>query len=376
MNINLAPVTEDVKNLGDIDSHLAHLYHVASGGDALRGIPVVTTTLQNLIIYAANQQQADQAMSDASEVMGTHPSRVIILEAALPEEREETASVSAICGITDRGDRRLCGDIIRIHIAGLEEEVAGSVMPILMPDIPVFLWMIDEVPCGRQDIRAIVDMADHFIIDSRRFGDLRGQLMVVSGMCFDADYTKTVQDLSWIQLRVWRDLAAQHFDTSRARPFLDKLMKVTIRYQKAENSDTLPSAPLLFASWFIERTGIEIIGVEQNAGECLIKTKQNGRNVEVCLVAESDGPGSGWLSSVSIQAGDENGTASFVTKSTSTKEISVSDECAGVCYLPMMLELSPQSEAALVSQALDTQGNHSIYADALRVALSIIEGLG
>ena len=107
------------------------------------------------------------------------PCRAIIADATRPSVRSRGQRV-VVCGMTSRGDRRLCGDIISVHV-GDPASTVGCVLPFLAPDVPVFLWLPGPL-CGDQSsIDELAGAADALITDSRRFDDLRSGIDWLTG---------------------------------------------------------------------------------------------------------------------------------------------------------------------------------------------------
>lgn len=371
------PTKDVVGDLSMINAQLAALYRRAAGvenADAF--VPVVRTLLLNLVVYTNSTDAVAEAVNDLAAVMGTHPCRAIIVNLGKVGSSQPAATVSTICGITERGDRRLCGEIIELHAAALDAEIVGMVMPLLVPDVPVFMWVPNDAPCAGREFSGIAEVADHVIVDSRRFPDLRAGLEWMGPLCVRDAPERTLQDLGWISLHPWMDLAAQHFDPSAARRYLAKLTDIEVKYNPSERADIPPSAPLLMASWLMERTGLDAIGARRaSEGGFHIEARQDGRTVDARLIPEDQGYEAATLNSVTIRGGDASGTASFVTHRVSDTRISATEECAGICFAPMVVEFPAQNAPSLVAGALDSFGRDQVYEDAVAVAVRILSQL-
>ena len=377
----IIPTTDVVEDLSKIDDHLADLYRrTADAEGAGSSVPVVRTLLLNLIIYVSRSDAMAEAANDVAEVMGSHPCRAIIVSLDGPGSTKPAATVSAVCGITERGDRRLCGEIIELRAGGMGDAIVGMVMPLLVPDVPVFVWAPGNAPCSREEFRAVADVADHVIIDSRGFADLRTGLESMPPLCtrpysppYEGGAGGGVQDLCWISLHPWRDLAAQHFDPPMARRYLARLTGIEVKFNPGERADAPPAAALLIASWLMECTGMDIACMErEESGGFRIDARQDDRPVDIRLAPEDLGYAPGTLNSVTIRGGDESGMASFVTHRVSDTRISATEECAGICFAPMVVEFPIQSAPSLVREALDTYGKDQVYEDAMAVEVCVL----
>ena len=172
----------------------------------------------------------------------------------------------------------------------------------------------------------------------------------------------------------WRELTAQHFDPLAARDYLRKLARVTVRYAEGERDDAPSCAAVLYTAWLAGRTQARIGRVSRlDSGDYYVEASQEKQPVEIRLVSENQGYAPGRLNSTAIQCGDENGTASFVTKGISGTELYIADECKGICLPPQVLDISPQSPAALVGQALGSLRRDRLYEESLETALDILD---
>ncbi|MCE5198614.1 MAG: glucose-6-phosphate dehydrogenase assembly protein OpcA [Armatimonadota bacterium] len=372
------PESEIVTNPAKMEAQLASLYRRAAGVEGQEAlIPVVTTKLLNLIIYASSENEAESASHDAGEIMGRHPSRTIIIDASQHAAGQTQAAISAVCGITERGERMLCGEIIELHTGGVEEDIVGWVMPLLVPDVPVCLWVIGEIPCGMREFEAAMEVSDCIIVDSRRFSDLHRGLELLIGVCTAGAPVRMVQDLSWSAIQPWRELTAQHFDPQAARGCLYNLINVNINYASGERENSPASAALLFASWLMNRLGIEPVAASfDGSSELFIDGKLGANVIRFTLSSENTGSTPGAIKSVVMQCDNDGGTASFVTRSESAGEVAVSEECRGMCYPPRVLEMPSQNEPTLVSRALEIGQRDEVHYESLGVALRILALLG
>jgi len=364
--------TDTVADITKLDDHLSKLYRDAVGAqDSTSAVPVVKVVLLNLIVYSRNEEDAVRVMSSVGRIIGLHPCRSIVVDDIPSKSGEPPATVSLVCGITERGDRTLCGDIIRIHVHEDSAGAIGSVMPLLVPDVPVFLWITGEIPDDSEAFDDLLDVADYVISDSRRFGDLALGLSRFLGLQTSDDQERAVHDLCWTNIHAWRESIAQHFDPTSTRQYLMGLNEIVIRYSGGAGDRMPQMTPLLLSAWLIERTGMDLVGVSFLGAECRIDARQDDRPVQISMISEQSDAGQGRLSSVTIKATGENGVATFFTQG-SGSEVSVSEECAGICFSPRTIEIPPEEESFLVSQILGSYKRDNLYMDVAHVVLRIL----
>lgn len=373
--MEIIPTTDIVQDLGKIDTELAGLYRRVVGvEDAETSVPFARALLLNLVVLVHGDEEIAEIAGSASEIMGSHPCRVIVADMSGHVHSQAPASITAVCGITDRGDRRLCGEIIEFHPADPSEDLVGMIMPVLAPDVPVFLWIGGRGRCERNILGDILEVADQIIIDSRRYGDLTHELTNVISACINHKSERAVQDLAWISLLEWRELTARHFDPPQTRNYLSRLEKIAVRFTPIKGSAQVPSAPLLFASWLIERAGLKIESLSRKDGGYVINTRQGDHDVSLEITSDDSGFIPGALCSVSIQAENDNSGASFYVQGVSGTQLSVGEKCVGICYPPLIVDLPSQTEAGLVAIALDSRERDWVYEAAVRVMAEILVG--
>lgn len=361
-------ITDTCDSLSGIDSCLSGLYNRAMEHE--HALPTVKAVLLNLIIYAADEALAEEAMEHVSQILPSVPCRAIIAEitSSLPAEG---ATVSVMCGISERGDRRLCGEVINVH--AVRGTVTGSVMPLLIPDVPVCLWVLGDIPPEKEDFDDLLRVSSHVIVDSRKFADLNRGLRAVDRLRTGDGGSRIVQDLAWVSLHPWREATAEHFDAPSVRSYLARIQSVGVSYSGSNASPYPESAPLLFAAWLIERTQLKLQHVfHAKDGGFLLDAAQDGDSVNVRVVPEDSRRTVGELLSVAIDCRSDEGLASFATERVSDTELGLTEECREVCLPPKNMEVAPEDDAALVVQALRSYGRDRVLESALEVALKIL----
>lgn len=377
------PSTRVVTDLSKVEQTLAELYASATEEAGPNTAPVIRTVLANLVVYACGDREADEVTNIIAAVTGSHPCRAIIVQSTSDGVTDARGSVSAVCAVTGRSDRQLCGEIISLSTPpGVSS--AGLVLPLLVADVPVYLW----APCeGAFEIEGFVNLmreADHVIVDSRRFHDLKLGLERAMSVCRASDHRCLAHDLGWYALLPWREMIAQHFDPPVFRERLERLTRIAIQVAASSESPYPPAAALLIAGWLIKRLGLVFDSSWPCQDGWWIDTTQCAqsssatplaRPVEVVMSPVQSSAPAGSLISVTIQAGDNGETATFVTKADSAGEVTASMKCEGICLPPQVLELAHTSGASLLHQALDSTTRDEIYYETLGVALEIVSRL-
>src|ERR671914_3053803 len=230
---------------GEIERELARLRMNEDGTLGARA------SVLNLVAVT-NEETAPGVTRVVSELSGRYPSRVVLIVSD-PDEEEANleVSLSSFCGLRRGlpGGNQVCAEQIKIHVegppAGHLESLAG---PLLIPDLPVFLWYPGEFSPRSQEFAAMADLADRIIVDSAAAGD-SACLREIAGFLEDPE-SPAIGDLQWVMLSPWRALVAELFNPPERAEELGKIRKVEVLHTPAGECRAL-----LFVGWFASKLG-------------------------------------------------------------------------------------------------------------------------
>src|SRR5688500_6489278 len=198
------------------------------GGERSAG--VVRACALNLVVYAEGAEARAEVDELLSAVVERHPSRAVVLaaERGAAEPRLD-AFVSTRCQLSSRGRKRICGEQITVEAAGAAVETASTaVAPLLVPDVPVFLWWKDIPHYDDKLFERLAGMADRVVIDSASFDEPHEDLLRLARLLEGGGLR--LSDLNWGRLTSWRSLVANFWDVSDYRASLEKIENVVIAY--------------------------------------------------------------------------------------------------------------------------------------------------
>lgn len=194
-----------------------------------------TTVLTHIAWVPKEWQQA--ATETLARLAERHPSRTILL---FPEpDADDGIAARALleCYDVPFSDRHLCNEVAELRLRGGRARAPASiVLPLLLPDLPVFLrWR------GRPDFRSsvfeqLIDVVDRLVVDSSEWPDVPSAYGELAGL-FDR---VAVSDIAWRRILPWRGALA------RAWPDLpDRLTGP-------------PAETALLAGWLKARAGVDV----------------------------------------------------------------------------------------------------------------------
>jgi glucose-6-phosphate dehydrogenase assembly protein OpcA len=358
-----------------IESELTQLWKAAAG-DTLEGQPVVRACVLNLVAYAPGDTVAQHINEVISQVSGRHPSRSIVIVAE-PDGKPAPlrASISAHCQIPPAGGKQVCSEQITIRAAGAAlDEVHGSVLPLLIPDLPVFLWWHDMPSTESPLFRELVDSSEHFVVDSAEFAPDRWHPALTDLLRLIQEGDVTVSDFNWSRLAPWRDLVAQLFDAPPARRYLEHLDAVTIGIASNVGRWAGPTQSLLLTGWLASRLDwrFENGAVGWREGSASFPLKSGTGTVLVELREGAGHRGDG-LQSIQLRAGGE-ATFSITRETDEEGCVLVAAEMLEGGRHSRVVHMAPPSEAALLSDELDALGRDVAFEDALAKTVRLTAG--
>ncbi len=183
------------------------------------------------LIVVTDEESAGDVTRSVSNIAGRYPSRAILLISD-PDESEAGVDIqlSAFCSVRGGGGAQVCAEQVTIHAEGPPaahlESLAG---PLLVSDLPVFLWYPGPFSPDSPEFAGMVGIADRLIIDSAAAGDCARSLTEIAAL-LEKEETPAVGDLQWVQLSPWRSLVAELFSSPERTGELERLRGVEILY--------------------------------------------------------------------------------------------------------------------------------------------------
>jgi glucose-6-phosphate dehydrogenase assembly protein OpcA len=373
----------------EVAGYLTRLWDVsaprATGGEPTmieRGVPHGRASVLNLIVTVVDDAAAERVVRTLMGLGVRHPSRAIVL---VPQHGMSGAAldarISTHCHDAPGGGERICYEEVVLTVRGeAADHLSGVVAPLLIHDLPTYVWWPGNPPFADPVFGQLVDLADRLIVDSADSGDLGTCLRRLSGL----RRRSGVGDLAWGRLARWQELTAQFFDAPRFRRYLPNLSRLHVTYAVAPASggaavDDRTSAPgvpsplvepLLYAGWIATRLAWRRSRTEESLSDGRLRLRMEGRYEMVDLLIEPietiELP-PGELLSVHLGVLGEAGAAEFIVDR-SGDEATVATNADGMTALLRRVVLEPIGEPELLSGQLGTEGVDRVYEDALRAA--------
>lgn len=144
------------------------------------------------------QEAARETLAGLAE---RHPSRTLLLFPQDGDRDDVEAQVSLECFAFPELERTVCSEVVEVRLHGNRARAPASVvLPLVLPDLPVFLRWRGRPPFGGDVFEQLVDVVDRLVVDSREWPD--------APYCYDelvAYFDRAaVSDIVWTRTLRWR----------------------------------------------------------------------------------------------------------------------------------------------------------------------------
>jgi glucose-6-phosphate dehydrogenase assembly protein OpcA len=172
------------------------------------------------------------------------------------------AWVSIHCQLPPSGGKQVCAEQIYVAAGGeAVRQIPAAVIPLLLSELPVFLWWPLGSPFDEYLFRQLADSVNRLIVDSATFENVEGTLAKMATRVRNDWPTMAISDMNWGRITRWRELVAQFFDGAALRPYLDRIDHVTIDFALSRQGAPANRAQgLLMAGWLASRLGWQPAG--------------------------------------------------------------------------------------------------------------------
>lgn len=339
---------------------------------------VLRARASNLMVLVAAESALRETHQTIGELALSHPCRALVMLAERgATDRDLEMYVSAFCRSDKRsGNKQLCCEEVTLTARGnFTSELPSAAIPLLVSDLPVFLWWRDALKLEDKVFQSLSRAADRLVIDSADLTEPHVGLLAIARL-FDLqdDEATAVSDINWARLTSWRALLASFYDVHEYRATLDSVDHVRIDYVAPESSEAAfaPQA-LLIAGWLASRLGWDVAEKVKQHGESFSFTSQrDGRVITIVLNrVERQAMKPGRLALIDLRTNSQ--AASFLLKRTEDGLHLVTHAGIGRRSYPgRTLPVRNRSTAQLLAREMEILCNDTTYEEALNLAARMI----
>jgi glucose-6-phosphate dehydrogenase assembly protein OpcA len=372
-------------DLTALERELSQLWKENAAEAVARGYAVTRALTLNLVAQAHSTERADQISAAVQALTASHPNRtVLVIEQPTAPGPMLDAFVQANCLLAAPGVPQVCGEQVTIDARGdATGQVASLVLPLLVPDLPVVLWLPGPHPLNEALFVRLRSILDRLIVDTAEALQPLAELQQLAA--FDQHGVgPALSDLAWTRLTPWRELTAQFFDTRPLLPHLRRIDTVQLRYTGQTQPNVIPA--LLMTGWLASSLGwtplTDAVSIEGERIRFYLRRPAVGvgagaiRLVTVDLQPDPHPVTVGGLSSVRLQAQD-NILADFsVTCTDDPSCLRTRAIIVGHAPIERLTQVEPATPAALLAAELRLRSRDRTYSGALQMAAALGVHLG
>ncbi len=327
---------------------------------------VTRACVHNLIIYAPGERSDAEVNSVVAEITVQNPGRVFILLPDPSSKNDRTnVWVSAQCYRTSGKREQVCCEQIMLRAEGeAVNEVPMILAPLIVPDVPVFLWWRSQMLEGTI-LKDLLESADRVIIDSALNATGHQEIRKSSEVLKAAIDECAFSDLDWARLTFWRDLVARLFDSPEARKQIPEMSRVEI-----QASEPMSYQPLFLSSWLASRLDWKFSSpIKDQNGKVSFECMNGNRKTEIVI------------SSVNSKLAGSNLQGIQLHSPAAKFSISVSEDpsyleylayCEGMPGVRQLRKFEAKSEASLLRDELQILGRDRAYEQALQFLFKLL----
>ena len=349
-----------------------------SAGDQPAATQARASTL-NLTVVTRSRTAAARAIDTVSRLSDLYPSRATILVANRDRHAEPDPGLDVEITLLEQAATRsrpaVRFECVTVEVgAENEQQLASIASPLLVADLPDFLWWASG-ETGGDLFDDLVAITDRLIVDTADITDPGPELARLSALVAREEGNLRLSDFAWARIEPWRHLVTQFFDPPTIRPALDEIDEVTIAYGLEADGKSALSAALLLAGWLASRLGWQAPGemvpirATPGAWRATLRAGDRRRRRETVLtLLPSEHPDTGCsLGQVTLAA---HGMISGVFRVERTDRLGVitSSEMAGHAPIARGIIAPVPDNAMLLAAELQVFGRDLIYEAALALA--------
>ncbi|MBI5513974.1 MAG: glucose-6-phosphate dehydrogenase assembly protein OpcA [Deltaproteobacteria bacterium] len=206
----------------------------------------------NLVAFCASPDDLPRARGALARVALEFPSRTLSVACYASTAPEITARVALHCHPSEGHEPRSEDVDLEVR-GGARAWVPGTLVKLRVPDLPVYVWWVGDLPDEDTLFDRLVEHADVVFVHSAEM-DLR-DLSRLSSLVEWAKGGYAIGDLNWARLRWWQEFTARFFDDPASRAHLGALERVTVAHTPREPGAPMSTQAALYAAWLAVALG-------------------------------------------------------------------------------------------------------------------------
>ena len=369
----------EVPSISVLERELARLRRMAGAHAKEQGHSISRAAVLNLVVYVDRDIHARRAAQTCARLSDRHPSRLIVVYGDRTHGAPDV-EIRLHCQVPrlDESSHVYYEQILARVRGDADDRLASVVIPMLVPDLPIFLWWTGTPPQNARRFNDLIAVADRLIVDSADFARPDRTLPLIAELARSHHGRRFgITDLNWTRLTPWRELVAAFFDVDVWRPCLDAVVGLRVGFGvDADGRDIHPSQALLLVGWLASRLGWQVVErfAPSEAGGLLFRmARGDGAPIDVRVRPRFErGIEPGDTSGFRLQSRHGGDLYEFVLKrAPDPRHVTATVLVNGTTRSLRILPLPAPGIDALLREELSIVGSDRVYEDSLQALVAL-----
>lgn len=340
--------------------------------------PHPRNTVMNLIVSASDEERMKAADRVVETVAAGHPLRAIVILRTADRDGEIDAEVTTEAHQLLKGAAVQREQVVLRVRGDVATHIASLVEPLLVSDVPTYLWWTGNPPLGEAGLRDALDVCDVLIVDSAHFDRPEEALLELAALAERLAGRLGLVDLQWWRQRAWREMLAQFFAPVERREWLGRLQRLTIDCVGRGKQSLVASA--LLVGWLAAALGWRLTGSSRATEEMAEALYASREEVVVHVTVRSiEAPAlqDATLRAVRFEGRSDDSRFAMLTEVNRQRpdHAHVRVEMSAAAPVEQRVPLPHYREAELLIQALSDARRDPVYVRSLKAAANLVHDL-
>jgi glucose-6-phosphate dehydrogenase assembly protein OpcA len=271
--------------IGDVLTALSGIrrkYAQTEAGDDQHPHP--RNCVMTLVAVATNETDEQRAQRAIVAISDHHPSlAIVVCEEPHVRTGRIDASITTHALSPSSVNQAQC-ELVSLRVQGAPAAHLATLLdPLLLGDVPAYLWWLDTPPFGNKELRDALKICDALVVDSARFDRPYHSFLGLADLAVKADRHLGLADFQWARLLPWREALAQFFEPKERRSYVSGIAEVGVDYVGDGRGNRIAAALLI--GWFASAFGWKVERAVGGGGGVVVAHfgVQGGRHLEVAF---------------------------------------------------------------------------------------------
>ncbi len=331
---------------------------------------VVKASALNLIITFNNKNQYLDTLDLIPEVTSHYPCRIIMVLINPELDTEKiTSYISAFCQPPRQDGKQLCCELITLETGSAgENNLPGILLPLLLPDLPVFLWSPNNLFLNNLKFQNFHKNIERVILFSPDTIESVAELHKMAGYVIKASKISKISDMTWAKLTNWREAVAQFFDNKEGTEYLKNLHKITIEHY----GDGVSTNAFLISGWIASRLNWSFLNCPDKEKNHFVFSGPADNKIDLNINEIKSNKNNGGLYKVKITSANQNKKINFVALQKKENIIKTSVTFQDSEPINNYVTNTQPDNAYLLCYELDFIKKDTVYLEAVEMILQIL----